>query len=155
MKTLLIILALTLTGLQSFASEKYYGVDDRGQSININNDDFYIVHGGCRADNTDKLTEIWLYFSVEPKTRYNPENVKVKRGAMFLNQKYGSIESLAICSFLRKSHELQTPVKMEIIQDYKWTNHFLVKSLDMSQILNNKHLMTSKNLLENFSAREE
>lgn len=155
MKILLIILTLTLAGLQSFASEKYYGVDDRGQTININTNDFYIVHGGCRADNQDKLTEIWLYFSVAPNTRYNPENDKVKRGTMYLNQKYGSIESLAICSFLRKSHELQTLVKMEIIQDYKWTNHFLVKSLDMSQILNNKHLITSNRLLENFSVRAE
>ncbi|MCK6598407.1 MAG: hypothetical protein L6Q37_08595 [Bdellovibrionaceae bacterium] len=156
--TVIFILTILITGftISSYSEQRYYGVNDQGQKINLSEfKSFYIVHGGCREyNNNTSLTEIWLYISEKPNTTYDPSNSQMQRGTMYLSSKYGSIESIVICSFLRKALEKQTSIKMDLIPHPYWSNHFLVRTLDSEQVYSNLELIVNNNLLENFSSHQ-
>ncbi|MCB0370044.1 MAG: hypothetical protein KDD45_11630, partial [Bdellovibrionales bacterium] len=152
----ILVLAMIITSLVTPANsqERYYGVNDQGQKIELTEfKNYYMVHGGCREyNNNTALTEIWLYFSETANITYDPNNPKILRGTMYIGNKYGSIESIAVCSFLRKSLEKQSSVKMDLIPHPYWQNHSLVRSLDINQVYSGLELINSNNLLGNFSA---
>lgn len=156
-KTIL-ILTMLISGIMASAhsEERYYGVNDEGQKIHLSEfKNYYMVHGGCREyNNNSSLTEIWLYISETANTNYDPSNPKVLRGTMYLGSRYGSVESIAICSFLRKSLKKQTAIKMDLIPHPYWPNHNLVRSLDIKQIYKNLELIDNDNLLGNFSTQQ-
>ena len=156
--TTILILTVLITGLafSAHSEQSYYGVNDQGQKIKLSDfKNFYMVHGGCREfNNNTSLTEIWLYISETPNTKYDPASPQVLRGIMFLASKYGSIESIAICSFLRKALEKQTAIKMDLIPHPYWNNYYQVRSLDIEQVYSNLELIDNNNLLENFSTHQ-
>lgn len=153
----ILVLIITMTGfLASAAEDVYYGVDEKGQRIVTDNSDiYYMVHGGCREHSNDSaLTYVWLYVSKTANTKYNSQSAQVITVSMFLNSKFGSIESTTICSFFRKALQNQIPVKMKLVPHPYWSNHFLVNVLSLKQVYENLEFIKDTNLLENFSVRE-
>lgn len=153
MKTLIISAVLLLTSAQAMSYERLKGVQSDGEDFVTKPSGYYVVHGGCREANDSRLTEVWLEISqtrdelrAQGLVNPNPQGVSAR---MYLPNRFGTIESLVVCSFLSNALFTQTLVDMEV--DSYDSNYLKVKSLNRQQILQAACGIKSPDALGNFA----
>lgn len=152
MKKLFLGILMISLAQQALAGQKIEGIDSNGYSFVPEPPvTKYIRHGGCRPHG--KGTEAWLQLLDRRNPTFGTDYPQFSYGypgqqaVLFLASSMNSIESLAVCSFLKSAMWNQIPVVMELVQNGSW---LYVKSLDQDQVLQHACTIRSPSELDNF-----